>query len=204
VGDLFEQITVDLVTRGWSVGSGLLTEAEIAGLHDEAVALLQAGRLRSAETGRGAERARREQVRGDRILWIDGSGPTAAQRPFVDALERLRQHLNRELFIGLWDTEIQLAAYAPGTFYRRHIDQLRGRHSRKITFVLYLNPGWRASDGGELRLYPEPDAPFVDVPPEANRFVCFRSDRVEHEVRECRRLRFSLSGWLRAREPPAV
>jgi SM-20-related protein len=60
--------------------------------------------------------------------------------------------------------------------------------------VLYLNEGWRAEDGGALRLY-LPDGPH-DVSPCAPTLVAFLSERFEHEVLPARRERLSLTGWF--------
>jgi len=60
--------------------------------------------------------------------------------------------------IGLFEFECHFAHYAPGAFYRRHLDQFAGGGRRRVSTVLYLNSGWRDGDGGELRLYPTPAA----------------------------------------------
>jgi Rps23 Pro-64 3,4-dihydroxylase Tpa1-like proline 4-hydroxylase len=39
-----------------------------------------------------------------------------------------------------------------------HFDSDAAVDGRRVTAILYLNPGWRPGDGGELRLYPFPQA----------------------------------------------
>ena len=87
-----------------------------------------------------------------------------------------------------------------GARYVKHVDNNDGRQTgRKITCIVYANPDWKASDGGELRLHvPVPRAEAktagstevhfhepetggansnialgVDVSPKANRLVLF-------------------------------
>ena len=42
-----------------------------------------------------------------------------------------------------------------GTRYTRHCDNANG-NGRKLTALMYLNPGWRNEHGGALRVF-EPD-----------------------------------------------
>lgn len=72
-----------------------------------------------------------------------------------------------------------------GSRYSTHVDNAIG-NGRKLTCILYLNKGWRAADGGELRIYP-PDgqdmASGTLIAPQLNRLLLFWSDRrCPHEV----------------------
>jgi SM-20-related protein len=60
--------------------------------------------------------------------------------------------------------------------------------------ICYLNENWKAEEGGQLRIYEETNQ--IDVLPEAGRLVCFRSDKLEHEVLPASRARLSLTGWI--------
>ena len=73
-----------------------------------------------------------------------------------------------------------------------------GSDVRAISTALYLNDGWHADDGGQLRLYTGGGA-SVDVLPQGGRLVAFQSDRFEHEVLPARRERMSFTGWFRRR-----
>jgi SM-20-related protein len=66
-----------------------------------------------------------------------------------------------------------------------------------LSCVLYLNDGWRAEDGGALRLYLP--TRHCDVLPRAGTLVAFLSERFEHEVLPAQRERLSLTGWFRRR-----
>jgi SM-20-related protein len=66
-----------------------------------------------------------------------------------------------------------------------------------VTAILYLNPAWTPADGGQLRIYSDPDpenAP-TDIPPLSDRLVVFLSDRIEHEVLPSSTPRYALTAW---------
>ena len=63
---------------------------------------------------------------------------------------------------------------------------------------MYLNDGWQAEDGGQLRLYLA-DGQVRDVLPEAGTLVVFLSADIPHEVLPASRDRLSLTGWFRRR-----
>jgi len=81
-----------------------------------------------------------------------------------------------------------------GTFYKRHLDQFKKDDHRKLSVICYLNKNWKASEGGQLRIYVS--GAELDILPVAGRFVCFRSDQLEHEVLPATRERWSLTGWI--------
>ena len=66
---------------------------------------------------------------------------------------------------------------------------------RVVSCVLYLNDGWKASDGGALRIYCDDDV--REVMPVGGTLVCFLSERFEHEVLPATRERLSITGWFR-------
>mgnify|MGYP003907806401 CR=1 FL=1 len=59
----------------------------------------------------------REDVRGDRIGWVDERDATPPERILLGALEALRIAVNRELTLGLWRYEGHYALYPPGARY---------------------------------------------------------------------------------------
>ena len=171
----------------------------VTALAEEARALRAAGAFRAA--GVGAERRRAPELRGDEILWLDPSAPSAAQRPVLDRLEALRHELNRECLLGLFELEAHFAVYPPGAGYPTHVDRLRDDDTRVLSIALYLNADWRAEDGGALRLYLEAAgrAPYADIAPVGGTLVAFLSERFPHAVLPARRERLSLAGWFRRR-----
>ncbi|MEW6728347.1 MAG: 2OG-Fe(II) oxygenase [Pseudomonadota bacterium] len=162
-----------------------------------AEALARRERFRPAGIGNQAMRV--STVRGDTIDWLEwGEGGVAIQ-PFWQAMEAMREALNRELYLGLRELECHFALYPPGGGYQRHYDNPQGRSARTVTVLLYLNPGWRPEHGGMLRIFDPQDESRVlcEVPPEAGTFVAFLSERFPHEVLPAHRERLSLTGWWR-------
>jgi SM-20-related protein len=135
-------------------------------------------------------------VRRDQIRWLEYDD--AAESAYLDWMTRLREGLNRRLFMGLFDYECHFAHYAPGAFYKRHLDAFRGKTNRLLTTVFYLNADWQPSNGGELLIYPEQGEEALErVMPRAGTLVIFLSDRFPHEVLPARADRYSIAGWFR-------
>ena len=196
-----ERIAATLVDQGWCVTDDFLAPLHISQLRHEAQQRWQAGRFRRAGVGRGEDLVVRDEVRTDRVDWLDPSDLSAAQRLCWSQLEQLRLAINRSLFLGLYELEAHLAVYPPGTYYRKHLDQFRGIGERTLSCILYLNEAWQAQDGGALRLYTDPDRPERSelILPQGGRLVSFFSARFLHEVEPAQRERFSLTGWFKRR-----
>ena len=201
-GAVYERIAAELADAGWSICADFLPAAQIGALAAELTERCARGEFHRAGIGSGTRHRVEPEIRSDRIHWLEDDAQTAAQKPYFTALDDLRSAINRELFLGLFSFEGQMAIYPPGSFYRRHLDQFEGTAQRKVSVILYLNTDWRDDDGGELRLYLDDtdNAAFIDVPPRAGTLVCFLSDRFYHEVRPATRERLSVTGWFRTRD----
>jgi SM-20-related protein len=199
--DPCQRIARELADNGWCVDSGFVSPVLMEQLAREAHDDWQAGEFRPAGIGRGAERVVRPEIRNDRVNWLNPARLTPAQQAYVDQLERLRQAINSLLYLGLFDFEGHLAVYPPGSYYRRHRDQFQGVGLRTVTTILYLNQDWSLEDGGQLRIYTDPDDPQVhrDILPVGGSLVTFLSAEFEHEVLPATRDRMSLTGWFRIR-----
>ena len=190
--------------RGWFLRDAVLGHLAAMEVHDAVEALRAAGRLRPAGLGRGLAYRVDAAVRGDAIAWIapDEAAPELAA--LLAAFGALRDALNREAYLGLDRVEIQVARYpGAGAAYGRHRDVFAdlpgGRPTRRVTAIYYANPGWRAEDGGALRLHGD-EGP-IDVAPVLDRLLVFLSERVEHEVLPARVPRRAVTAWFRARDP---
>lgn len=192
-----DRTVVELATRGWTVLRDFLPRDVVRQLREEARSGVESERFYHAGVGRGADHEVENAIRGDRILWIDPSEATPAQQAYWRAIEDLQNDLNRELFLSLVSFEAQFAVYAPGAFYKTHVDRFETADERMISCTFYLNDDWRPEDGGALRLHVAGGP--VDVYPEAGTMVVFRSDSVPHEVLVSNRERYSLTGWFRRR-----
>mgnify|MGYP003113657584 FL=1 len=187
----------ELVEHGYSVRPDFLPRQVIAQLNDELTELETRQQLTAAGIGRGREHDLRPDIRGDAIRWLDRN--SRAQRAYLEAMNMLKDELNRALYLGLFEYEAHFAHYPVGSFYKKHLDSFRGRGNRLISSVLYLNEDWPRDGGGEIVLYnPEDDSrEMARVPPEAGTFVCFLSEQIPHEVLPTHQARASVTGWFR-------
>jgi SM-20-related protein len=170
---------------------------EAAGVRRAIVALAETGGLRPATLSRRA--VLDPEQRGDLIAWLGASAAPAGLEGLWRRFEALRLGLNEDAWLGLSRFEVQVACYpGGGARYVRHLDAFPGQSNRKLTALLYLNPGWAPGDGGELRVWlPEGRK---DVEPIMDRLVLFLSDRLEHEVLPSHALRYTVTAWMRGRE----
>jgi SM-20-related protein len=155
-----------------------------------------------AGVGREADHQLNSLVRRDRIRWIEGGTP--AEKCWLAWTAQLRLALNRQLLLGLFSFESHFAHYAPGAFYRKHLDSFREPgpnvviSQRVLSLVTYLNPDWGPDDGGELVIYDTDGESVVQrVTPLAGTLVVFLSAEIPHEVLPARRDRYSIAGWFR-------
>jgi SM-20-related protein len=157
--------------------------------------------LKVAGIGRQDDFQLNRQIRRDKIHWFDGS--SAPQADFLIWMEALRQGLNQRLFLGLFDYECHYASYAPGAFYKKHVDAFKDQRlvsqaNRVLSTVLYLNPDWQPGDGGELLMYDTQDTRLLEsIAPECDKLVVFLSEKFPHEVKPTANDRHSVAGWFR-------
>ncbi len=169
----------------------------------EIATLWHDGTYRAAAVGRGGEKQVRAEIRSDHVRWLDPADLTPAQQGYWGRMEALRNVLNRELFLGLFDLEAHLACFPAGAHYKAHLDRHRESEARLVSAIVYLNPEWSTDDGGELRIYTDREAgvkgPCLDVVPAFGKLVLFLSGDFWHEVLPSRRERHSITGWFRRR-----
>ena len=193
-----ERIRAAIAAAGWAVVERFAAPHLVAALRAEIRRRDAAGEFQVAGVGHGRERVERPDIRGDRIAWLDEASLLPPERTLWEALELVRVELNRTALLGLLSLEAHYALYPAGAFYRRHRDRFRDDDARVLSWILYLNDGWRAADGGALRIHVS-EGETRDVLPIGGTLVCFLSDRFEHEVLPARRERLSLTGWFRQR-----
>ncbi len=197
--DLLNAIADSLAERGWGVFPHALPPALSQSLWQRATSLEH---YRPAGVGRQARHRRNRFVRNDETAWIEGDSHEEAA--WLDWAERLREHLNKSLFLGLTEFETHFARYAPGAFYARHRDAFRGSENRVVSLVLYLNPAWQPADGGQLVLYDDRFRELGRFEPELGTVAVFLSEQHPHEVLATERPRHSIAGWFRRREANPV
>ena len=190
---LFGRIAEDIRVKGYSINPGVLP----AGLTDALIAhmlQMEDEQFDLAGIGRDIQHMHNRFVRNDEICWI--TGESAAGRDWLRWTTELQTFLNRRLLLGLFSFESHFARYAPGAYYKRHLDAFRGKTNRVLSVVAYLNTDWGAADGGELILYSDAtDRDGLRVSPIAGTVVIFLSEDFPHEVLPARRDRHSIAGW---------
>lgn len=149
--------------------------------------------LKRAGIGALGDYAIDKKIRGDHVFWLDRKRDKDLSE-FYELVNELIEKLRRYCFLSISDFEFHLAHYPAGTFYKKHVDQFKGRNNRLISFVLYLNPQWKEGDGGELIIFDKDGE--IKVEPLAGRLALFKSDIVKHEVAMTTTDRYSLTGWL--------
>jgi SM-20-related protein len=181
---------------GYFVRDGFLGGELAAAVRAQAVAMARAGALQPAGIRRGGDHRLDASVRGDRITWVSREDARGPLGEVWGRFEALGAAVSEGAWLGLRRFDLQLAHYAPGARYARHVDAFPGDDNRRVTAILYLNSDWRSAHGGQLRLYtPAP----LDVEPLADRLVVFRSERLEHEVLESHADRFAVTAWFYSR-----
>tara|TARA_R110002110_G_scaffold271566_3_gene487086 strand:- start:114686 stop:115366 length:681 start_codon:yes stop_codon:yes gene_type:complete len=153
-----------------------------------------------AGISRGRDHQIVKSIRSDKTCWLSSNHPI--EKKFNSYLESLRKGLNKRLFMGLFDHECHFSTYESGSYYKKHIDALKGKTNRILSMVLYLNADWQQDDGGELILYlPERKQEVIQrVLPQMGTAVLFLSEKFPHEVLKTNRQRFSLVAWFRVAE----
>jgi SM-20-related protein len=148
-----------------------------------------------ASIGRDRSKQEVSDIRSDEILWLDDN--SVIDHQYLKEMQLLQNGMNQRLYMGLHYHEAHYAHYRCGSLYKKHLDAFKGRSSRKLTTVLYLNKGWKKDDGGELVIYDDKDQEIVKLLPALGRMVIFLSDRFPHEVLPAIKDRYSIAGWFR-------
>lgn len=198
---LFDNICSDLYQQGYSVQKNSLPDDLAQALYQR-ISTLESSQLKKAGIGRDNNYVQHDDIRRDKIHWIEGE--TTAEQQWLDWLQGLQSHINQRLYLGLFSYESHFAIYQPGDFYKKHMDAFQGESNRKLSVVTYLNPQWCAEYKGELVLFntPEPPSSWHDsieikkILPEFSTTVIFLSEDFPHEVLCAEKTRFSIASWF--------
>lgn len=194
-GDFFAHIIESLRHNGYIILNSVFAEESLQGLFID-IKQTDSQYFHQAGIGREQEHQLNQFVRRDRIHWLATNHEVA--QFYFHWIAQLRQRINRELFLGLFDYECHYAHYPKGAFYKKHLDAFRGESNRRLSTILYLNPDWQPHDGGELVLYAADSQTVLEsVLPTFGTMVLFLSEEFPHEVLPSNRSRYSLTGWYR-------
>jgi SM-20-related protein len=197
-----EALIAGIASDGFAIIPDFLPPEKITALADEAGKLRKNGEMHRAVTGSDHAVAPDDSMRGDFIHWLEEASASTAQTEYLQIMETLRESLNSNFYLGLFELESHFAIYPPGAIYCKHLDQFQEKQHRQVSCVLYLNQAWQAHDGGQLRFYLNEldEQVYRDIEPIGGTMVAFLSGRFWHEVLPAKRERMSLTGWFRTRE----
>ena len=210
LADSAGHFAAQLASQGWGMIDGFLPGPEADELRQFVLAERAAGKL---QTGRNAHEGPRKAdnaegkspMKNDEYNFLEGDPPAVLR-----GLTRRCNQLLAKLLVAdqlplhgknLLQGHPMLAIY-PGTgaAYGRHLDSTvggRGANGRVLTLVLYLNPFWKASHGGCLKLLQElADKDGIALEPLHGRLVGFLcQDQNPHEVLPCWADRVAVTVW---------
>lgn len=131
-----------------------------------------------------------EKIRKDRTAWLSIDDSSSIKEYFINAQE-IMKNLNERFYLGLKDFEAHFSIFEPGSYYRKHVDNVGNTNRRVITYITYLNENWTKEDGGLLKL--ENGELII---PEYGQSILFDSHDIAHEVLESHKKRYAISGWF--------
>ncbi|KZN67573.1 2OG-Fe(II) oxygenase [Pseudoalteromonas luteoviolacea] len=194
--NVYTQIADDLRATGLSIIENAIDPHIIQSLNKR-IATLEEDKFQTAGIGRQSDHEKNVKIRRDKILWLDQNNEL--ELGYIQAMDELKDFLNRRLFMGLFSYESHFAHYQEGAFYKKHLDAFKGRANRVLTTVFYLNDQWQTEHGGELVIYDPNDheKELCRVLPNQGTLVTFLSDEFPHEVLPAHKSRYSIAGWFR-------
>ena len=192
---IFNTLIDSFITDKVGIAEHFLNESLASHLKENLTTLFGQNKMQLAGTGNKAIVDRDKLMRGDSIHWLDRAHNDVHENNFFDLMDRFVQYLNDNCYTGIKSYEFHYTLYAPGTFYKKHIDRFQNNDSRKFSMIMYLNTDWIVEDGGELCIHHE--SGLQHISPLNGKVVFFKSNELEHEVLMTHKNRMSITGWLK-------
>ena len=191
----FDQLINSFIDNNVGIADKFLPKELCSSLKQNIALLLQEDKMKFAGIGNDKFANATQQMRGDKIFWLDKKNKNKYELEFLQLIENFIEHLNETCYTGINDYEFHYAVYEPGTVYKKHKDQFKTDNNRKFSLICYLNDDWVEADGGQLVIYQ--DGVPQSIVPNAQKAVFFKSDEMEHEVTLAHKSRMSITGWLK-------
>src|SRR5450432_2033944 len=192
----FEELIGSYIENQIGISNNFITKELADLLRQNLMNLDNEDRLRTAGIGNQLAKDSGQDIRGDKIFWIDNETRDPSERAFLNHINQFITYLNDTCYVGINAYEFHYALYETGSSYRRHFDQFKNNTDRKFSLIHYLNTDWLNEEGGELLIYQENKVEKIF--PEIQKAIFFKSDTCEHEVSKSTRPRMSISGWLKS------
>jgi SM-20-related protein len=191
----FDIIIDSYLENNIGIDNAFISKQLANGLHQNILQLQRDERMIVAGIGNETIKNSNQQMRGDKIYWMDKSHQNIFEQEFLQLIENFIDHLNSTCYTGINGYEFHYAVYEEGSYYKRHRDQFKNDDNRKYSLINYLNNDWLETDGGQLLVYR--DESVQEILPQSQTAVFFKSDEMEHEVALAHRSRMSITGWLK-------
>ena len=191
----FDLLIDSYLSNDIGIAPAFLSPQLSAGLQQNIIQLQQNEMMTAAGIGNHAIKDANQQMRSDKIYWMDKKHGNVFENEFLQHVEDFIERLNSTCYAGINAYEFHYAVYEPGSFYKRHKDQFKNNDHRKFSLITYLNNNWQNADGGQLQVYR--DDTMQQIQPHAQTAVLFKSNETEHEVIKANRSRMSVTGWLK-------
>ena len=192
---IFNTLINSFIDNNVGIAQNFLPKVLALHLKENLNALYANKEFRQAGTGNDELSVKNKLVRSDMIYWLDKKHNNQYENDFFELMDLFVSHLNSTCYTGITGYEFHYALYETGSFYTKHLDQFRNNDSRKYSMILYLNPDWKQTDGGELRIFHNNST--QDIAPINGTSVFFKSSELEHEVLPTNKPRMSITGWLK-------
>jgi SM-20-related protein len=195
MNEQFDLLIDSYLSDDIGIAPSFLTQKLSAGLQQNILQLQKDELMTTARIGNKEIKDANQQMRSDKIYWLDKKHDNAFENEFLQHAEDFIGRLNSTCYAGINAYEFHYAVYEEGSFYKRHKDQFKNNDNRKFSLITYLNENWLATDGGQLQVYKH--EAMQQIQPHAQTAVLFKSDETEHEVIKANRSRMSITGWLK-------
>lgn len=195
MNEQFDLLIDSYLNNHIGIALSFLPQRLSAGLQQNILQLQKDELMTAAGIGNKEIKDANQQMRTDKIYWLDKKHDNAFENEFLQHAEDFIDRLNNTCYAGINAYEFHYAVYHEGSFYKRHKDQFKNNDHRKFSLITYLNEDWLATDGGQLQVYQNDN--MQQIQPCSQTAVLFKSDETEHEVIKTNRSRMSITGWLK-------
>ncbi|EHQ29546.1 2OG-Fe(II) oxygenase [Mucilaginibacter paludis] len=193
--EIFNTLIDSFIADEVGIAENFLTDDLAGHLKNNLKTLYQANLMNAAGTGNDTNVSHDTLVRSDKIYWLDRKHNDPHENNFFDLMDSFVSYLNRTCYAGITGYEFHYALYEEGSFYTKHLDQFQNNGSRQYSMIMYLNAGWKNSDGGELCIHHQKG--LQSISPVNKKGVFFKSAELTHEVLLANKPRMSITGWLK-------
>ena len=192
---IFDTLINSFIADKIGIAENFLSVALSGFLKENLLALHGNKQLLSAGTGNKTIILHDKLIRSDKIYWLDAVHKNPHEDNFFKLMDSFVTYLNATCYTGISGYEFHYTLYETGSYYKRHIDQFRNDDSRVYSMIMYLNPDWQLSDGGQLRIHNKGN--WQSISPTNGKCVFFKSNELVHEVLITHQPRLSITGWLK-------